>query len=135
MSLFATAVSNVAGVNKVKRTFFSLICTLIFVGCTPSPTDAISASAVKEYVSEKAGTDIQVFVESQQDTDGDLQNIQRELTVAFLLPNSASVSEVMLPNGLMLKRGMRSNSITAFVVLSKHGQSWKAIKVELAKMP
>ena len=134
VSLFETAVSNVVRVNNMKRIFFGLICAAIFVACTPSPAGAISASSVKEYVSEKAGTHIQVFVESQKDTDGDLQNIQRELTVAFLLPDSAAVSEVVLPNGLMLKRGIRSSSITAFVVLAKDGQSWKTVKVELAKI-
>jgi hypothetical protein len=115
----------------MKKIVVSLICCAVLMACTPSPTTDMSTTAVKQYVNEKTNSELQVFVESQKDTDGDFNNLQRELKVAFLLPENSSASEIMLPNGLMLKRGVRSVAVTALVVHAKDGSAWKTIKIEL----
>jgi hypothetical protein len=104
------------------------------MACTPSPSGDMSAASVKQYVNEKTNADIQVFIESQRDTDGDFNNLQRELKVTFMLPESSATPEITLPNGLVLKRGVRSDAVTTLVVHAKDAQSWKVAKVELLKI-
>jgi hypothetical protein len=94
----------------------------------------MSAASVKQYVSKKLNAEIQVFVESQRDVDGDFNNLQRELKVAFMLSESSALPEVMLENGLLIKRGVRSNPVTVLVVYTKGPPSWTTAKVELSKV-
>jgi hypothetical protein len=115
----------------MKNILLYLTSCVLLIACTPNPSADMSAASVRQYVNEKTSAEIQVFVESQKDTDGDFNNLQRELEVVFLLPENSAASEISLPNGLVLKRGIRSTAATALVVHAKDGSSWKTIKVEL----
>lgn len=118
----------------MKHLFLSLSVVTVLVACTPGPIVEMNAAAVKQFVSDATETDIQVIVESQNDTDGDFENLQRELTVVFLLPDSADVPSVTLPNGVVLKRGVHSEGFTARVVHAHDRGSWKTAKIELIEV-
>lgn len=91
----------------------------------------MSAASVTRHMHEKTGADIQVFVESLRDTAGDNANFQRELKVILLLADSSNSPEVRLDNGLLLKRGVRSDTITVALVYGLDDGVWKIAKVNL----
>jgi hypothetical protein len=124
-------VLNVAQENNMNQLIVFLIFIGTLLGCTPGPTTEMSANSVKQHVTEMAGTEVEVLVESQKDTDGDFQNLQRELRVVFLLPSVSNFAEVKLLNGLILKRDVRSAAVKVLVVHAKDKESWKTVKVSI----
>jgi hypothetical protein len=129
--LHGKAVLNAVRVNNMKYLLFILVCAVVLTACTPSPTAEMDMTSVKKYVTEMTSSEVQVFVESQKDTDGDFNNLQRGLIVAFLLPKTSNLTEITLVNGLVLKRGIRSTSVVVHIVYAKDGHSWKIAKVDL----
>lgn len=117
----------------MKNLLLYFFFAILLAACNASPPVDDSILSIKEYVNESTGADIQVLVASQRDTDGDFNNLQRELIVQLVLPTSSNLTEVALPNGLILKRGVRSSNVIVLMVYSKDNASWKATKVELAK--